>query len=111
MSFMSWLLFFGPLAVVVGVLIGQFSTTTSARRKIRRIEKLPSEEIRKLLLYEADIIAMRSGLRELGRRDEVLDFIKPRLLDLAAHPNSVVKIGAKALLKDYFPAVDPLISH
>ena len=111
MSFMSWLLLLGPLAVVVGVAIGQFSTTTSTRRKIRRIEQLSSDEIRDLLLNEVDVLTLRSGLHELERRKEMLDFIRPRLLDLAVNPNGVVQMGARALLKDYFPFVASALSH
>jgi hypothetical protein len=111
MSFMSWLLFLGPIAVVAGVLIGQLLTTTAEKRKIRQIEKLPSNEIRDLLLCEVELITMRSGLYELERRGASFDFIKPRLLDLAANPNGVVQMGARALLKDYFPVVATALSH
>ncbi len=102
MTFIEILLLVGPLAVVLGICAGLFFSPDSWKRKPNRIEKLSTQEIINLAKNDDDMQVIRGSIRELSGRGESLDFIKPRILDMSASANTVVRMTGSELLRDFF---------
>ncbi len=111
MSFFSMLLLAGPLAVVLGVVLGHCISSHHRYRGTGFIRKLSESDIHNLLNGEIDIRMIRGALAELRRRGVSISFAKPRLVDLSTHANRMVSISAQEVLNDYYGDPSPDVTE
>ena len=104
MGFVQVLLWAGPLAVVLGVATGLCFSKGRWRRKPHQMDKLSTQEIKSIARNQDDLQLLRASIKELSLRGENLNFIHAHVLDMSANTNSVIRITADEILKDFFNA-------